>query len=184
MVCVRNRLRRPRRKLDPPLNCSRTASPNLKVPPSNRTRDALHYQRKNLTLPRKHPRNGANSSFSSAKCSDGSARPPSTFDGTKYSAQLAPMEQPPSPGSRSRSGCNECRRRRRKCDEVKPTCSNCRRSKKTCSYLTQLSWGGRSFVKSRFGECLSRDVDLVRVSSVPGGMSLIFYSFILVYLLC
>lgn len=86
------------------------------------------------------------------------------------------MEQPPSPGTRSRNGCAECRRRRRKCDEHKPACSNCRRAEKTCSYVTQLSWGGRSFGKSRFGECLGKDSRLVRLSSVPGGVFPSLYS--------
>ena len=55
---------------------------------------------------------------------------------------------------RSRNGCQECRRSHRKCDIAQPTCTGCRIGKKKCSYVQELSWGGRSFAKSRFSECL------------------------------
>lgn len=57
-------------------------------------------------------------------------------------------------GQRSRRGCEECRRRRRKCNEQKPTCGHCATSNRTCKYSLQLVWGGRKFEKSRFGQCL------------------------------
>ncbi|KAL1952669.1 hypothetical protein VTO42DRAFT_4551 [Malbranchea cinnamomea] len=66
------------------------------------------------------------------------------------------------PKRRSRSGCAECRARHRKCDERKPSCSNCLKNGKQCDYTVRLSWGGRPFSKSRFGQCL-RDPGLVRV---------------------
>ncbi|SCU92733.1 LAFA_0F12508g1_1 [Lachancea sp. 'fantastica'] len=48
-------------------------------------------------------------------------------------------------GQRSRSGCNNCRRARIKCDETKPECHNCSRRKKgKCDYSLQLVWGGQS----------------------------------------
>ncbi|KAH8734045.1 fungal-specific transcription factor domain-containing protein [Ilyonectria robusta] len=37
-------------------------------------------------------------------------------------------------GSRSRSGCSSCRRRKRRCDEEKPVCQSCRRLKSDCVY--------------------------------------------------
>ncbi|KLJ05323.1 hypothetical protein EMPG_11195 [Blastomyces silverae] len=64
---------------------------------------------------------------------------------------------------RSRSGCTECRRRHRKCDETRPSCSSCRRTGKECSYEVRLSWGGRPFCKSRFGDCLRQDPSLTQV---------------------
>ncbi|KAK2781085.1 hypothetical protein FQN52_001807 [Onygenales sp. PD_12] len=67
------------------------------------------------------------------------------------------------PKRRSRSGCTECRSRHRKCDEARPSCSSCRRSGKECTYEVRLSWGGRPFHKSRFGDCLRRDPGLVQV---------------------
>ncbi|KAH8889209.1 hypothetical protein GQ53DRAFT_618115, partial [Thozetella sp. PMI_491] len=37
---------------------------------------------------------------------------------------------------KSRNGCQQCKRRHRKCDETRPSCVNCRTSKQYCSYLT------------------------------------------------
>ncbi|OJD25406.1 hypothetical protein ACJ73_03218 [Blastomyces percursus] len=64
---------------------------------------------------------------------------------------------------RSRSGCTECRRRHRKCDETRPNCSSCRITGRECSYKVRLSWGGRPFRKSRFGDCLRQDPSLTKV---------------------
>ncbi|KAI5363365.1 putative zn(2)-C6 fungal-type DNA-binding domain, fungal transcription factor [Septoria linicola] len=42
---------------------------------------------------------------------------------------------------KSRSGCGECRKKRMKCDESKPTCKNCAYRKKKCpGYLRDLKW--------------------------------------------
>ncbi|PGH10726.1 hypothetical protein AJ79_05317 [Helicocarpus griseus UAMH5409] len=64
---------------------------------------------------------------------------------------------------RSRSGCTECRTRHRKCDEARSRCSSCARTGNKCSYEVRLSWGGRPFQKSRFGDCLRKDPGLTRV---------------------
>lgn len=40
-------------------------------------------------------------------------------------------------GSRSRSGCLECRRRKRRCDEAKPICLLCSRRGATCIYQNE-----------------------------------------------
>ena len=51
--------------------------------------------------------------------------------------RLAMQEQPgvTSPNKRRvRSGCLTCRKRRRKCDEGKPTCQNCRTRNLECQY--------------------------------------------------
>lgn len=61
------------------------------------------------------------------------------------------------PGKRSRQGCEECRKRRRKCDENKPSCGPCILYKRSCQYQLKLVWGGRKFKKSRFGECLTSE---------------------------
>ncbi|KKZ63838.1 hypothetical protein EMCG_01858 [[Emmonsia] crescens] len=81
---------------------------------------------------------------------------------------------------RSRSGCTECRSRHRKCDESRPSCSTCRRTSKICSYEVRLSWGGRPFHKSRFGDCLRQDPSLIQVpvssSSDFGGRAFVYGS--------
>ncbi|KAH7328759.1 fungal-specific transcription factor domain-containing protein [Stachybotrys elegans] len=58
------------------------------------------------------------------------------------------------PGQRSRQGCDECRRRRRKCDEAKPACGQCTNFNRSCAYSIKLVWGGRKFKKSCFAQCL------------------------------
>ncbi|UNI21329.1 hypothetical protein JDV02_007328 [Purpureocillium takamizusanense] len=45
------------------------------------------------------------------------------------------------PGKRSRQGCEECRRRRRKCDEEKPNCGPCNAFGRPCNYTLRLIWG-------------------------------------------
>ncbi|KAK4099589.1 hypothetical protein N658DRAFT_560311 [Parathielavia hyrcaniae] len=45
------------------------------------------------------------------------------------------------PGPRSRQGCEECRRRRRKCDELKPRCGQCSAFRRPCKYTLRLVWG-------------------------------------------
>ncbi|KAK3303890.1 fungal-specific transcription factor domain-containing protein [Chaetomium strumarium] len=45
------------------------------------------------------------------------------------------------PGTRSRQGCEECRRRRRKCDEQKPCCGQCSTFNRMCKYTLRLVWG-------------------------------------------
>ena len=47
------------------------------------------------------------------------------------------------PPTRSRQGCEECRRRRRKCDERKPGCSQCSAYNRNCIYSLRVVWGGR-----------------------------------------
>lgn len=74
---------------------------------------------------------------------------------------------PPTVGEkprRSRTGCQNCRRLHRKCDETKPACLECLGSGKQCVYGLRLSWGGRPFAKSSFGRCLQTAVAVVPVS--------------------
>ncbi|KUJ21878.1 uncharacterized protein LY89DRAFT_729374 [Mollisia scopiformis] len=54
---------------------------------------------------------------------------------------------------RSHAGCTRCKRRRQKCDESKP-CGRCTKARVVCEYAVNLRWGGRSFDRSRFGDCL------------------------------
>ncbi|KAF3812028.1 hypothetical protein GCG54_00015578 [Colletotrichum gloeosporioides] len=44
------------------------------------------------------------------------------------------------PTTRTTTGCQTCRRRRIKCDEVKPSCQRCQRAAIDCSYKPQLKW--------------------------------------------
>lgn len=46
----------------------------------------------------------------------------------------------PMPDVRSRTGCLSCRKRRRKCDEVRPTCGGCQKRQLTCEYTTRVRW--------------------------------------------
>ncbi|KAF3480930.1 uncharacterized protein GIQ15_06277 [Arthroderma uncinatum] len=73
---------------------------------------------------------------------------------------------------RSRSGCTECRQRHRKCDERKPACTGCERAGKQCTYTLRLSWGGRPFSKSRFGECMKSDPSLVQLPVVSSSVDI------------
>ncbi|KAM0426083.1 hypothetical protein ACHAPT_008714 [Fusarium lateritium] len=59
--------------------------------------------------------------------------------------------------TRSRGGCERCRRRRQKCDQKKPSCEKCVQAGAggSCRYELKLSWGGRSFRKSPFGKYLN-----------------------------
>lgn len=54
----------------------------------------------------------------------------------------------PMPGPRSRQGCDECRKRRRKCDEQKPRCGHCISFSRTCEYPLRVVWqvGKRSSI--------------------------------------
>ena len=42
-------------------------------------------------------------------------------------------------GTRSRSGCMACRRRKKRCDETKPICQRCRGSNASCVYPNPVS---------------------------------------------
>ncbi|KAJ4322441.1 hypothetical protein N0V84_004797, partial [Fusarium piperis] len=69
--------------------------------------------------------------------------------------------------TRSRGGCERCRRRRQKCDQKKPSCERCVQAGTggSCRYELKLSWGGRSFRKSPFGKYLN---DVERDDTVDG----------------
>ncbi|KAK7224870.1 hypothetical protein V2G26_012873 [Clonostachys chloroleuca] len=56
---------------------------------------------------------------------------------------------------RSRKGCFECRRDHRKCDESRPTCDRCRSLSQACTYGQRISWGGRAFDRSSFGQLMA-----------------------------
>lgn len=102
---------------------------------------------------------------------------PSIMDpATPLVAHQSPSPSPPNSGQskkaiRSRSGCVECRRLHRKCDEMRPYCDNCANAGKMCSYKKTLSWGGRPFGKSSFGKVMATGVVTVeqeRTSSESG----------------
>uniref|UniRef100_A0A8H7K159 Zn(2)-C6 fungal-type domain-containing protein n=1 Tax=Bionectria ochroleuca TaxID=29856 RepID=A0A8H7K159_BIOOC len=58
---------------------------------------------------------------------------------------------------RSRKGCFECRRDHRKCDELRPTCGRCRSLRQGCTYGQRVSWGGRAFDRSSFGQLMASE---------------------------
>ncbi|CAK7207452.1 hypothetical protein SEUCBS139899_010262 [Sporothrix eucalyptigena] len=49
------------------------------------------------------------------------------------------------PPARSRLGCDECRRRRRKCDEAKPACGPCTGARRECQYTLKIVRGTSTF---------------------------------------
>ncbi|OJI98332.1 hypothetical protein ASPVEDRAFT_452516 [Aspergillus versicolor CBS 583.65] len=49
-------------------------------------------------------------------------------------AETSPRPVPVPPRKRTRTGCVNCSRRRRKCDEIKPTCSGCKRRGDRCQW--------------------------------------------------
>lgn len=51
-----------------------------------------------------------------------------------------PEQTKPMPDVRSRTGCLACRRRRRKCDEVRPICGACQKRQLACEYTTRVRW--------------------------------------------
>lgn len=76
---------------------------------------------------------------------------------------------------RSRSGCLNCKRRKRKCDEQRPSCQACVRRGIQCEgYATPLRWAGGIAVRGRFAgvsipdvaACANKTPAAVAVSSV------------------
>ncbi|KIH93402.1 hypothetical protein SPBR_09161 [Sporothrix brasiliensis 5110] len=53
------------------------------------------------------------------------------------------------PAVRSRLGCDECRRRRRKCDEAKPACGPCTGARRSCRYTLKIVRGASTFAARR-----------------------------------
>jgi len=54
---------------------------------------------------------------------------------------LTPLTKPPK--GRSKTGCITCRKRKKKCDEGKPTCDHCRKNNVVCEgYPPRTYWGG------------------------------------------
>ncbi|EHY56260.1 hypothetical protein ABEF92_007495 [Exophiala dermatitidis] len=68
---------------------------------------------------------------------------------------------------RSRYGCGPCKKLRRKCSEERPSCARCLELSLHCQYTVKLSWGGRNFRKSRFGQCL--DISMTRTTTPNTG---------------
>ncbi|KAF5022479.1 hypothetical protein F66182_5451 [Fusarium sp. NRRL 66182] len=69
------------------------------------------------------------------------------------SASASRCRPPPRPESvkhkRTRSGCLNCRRKKRKCDEGRPTCGTCRRRNEPCE------WGLRVAFRAEHAQCLN-----------------------------
>ncbi|KAI0900302.1 hypothetical protein F4806DRAFT_448206 [Annulohypoxylon nitens] len=71
-------------------------------------------------------------------------RPPLEFDPSSRHSSRGSSEGPDShkpyhtkrPHKKSRAGCQQCKKRKVKCDEVRPTCKACRLRKENCIYPT------------------------------------------------
>lgn len=58
----------------------------------------------------------------------------------------------------------------RKCDEQRPVCGLCHKHQRDCEYGLRVSWGGRPFHKSSFGQYLSSQSTLIgRIGSTRAG---------------
>lgn len=55
----------------------------------------------------------------------------------------------PEPKRRSRFGCHNCKKRKIKCGEEKPSCDNCTKQGDTCDYSLILNWDGRNKKKTQ-----------------------------------
>ena len=79
-------------------------------------------------------------------------------ENTETSATLVfVMPGRPQPSNtRSRSGCLNCRRRKRKCDERRPTCQGCVRRKETCEWGMRVTFRNRNAL-SLAGESRKRE---------------------------
>ncbi|KAL9060329.1 MAG: hypothetical protein Q9162_000733 [Coniocarpon cinnabarinum] len=52
------------------------------------------------------------------------------------------------PKRRSRFGCRNCKKRKIKCSEARPSCENCIKSNRHCDYSIQLKWEPRAVRKA------------------------------------
>ncbi|KAJ5757113.1 uncharacterized protein N7511_007295 [Penicillium nucicola] len=79
------------------------------------------------------------------------------------------------PHRKSRHGCVECKRRRVKCDETRPSCTNCAKRHADCEYesATSLLWANEEAARSRASGSESGQQDLgTSPTSMPGTDSL------------
>ncbi|KAI1102016.1 hypothetical protein F4804DRAFT_280190 [Jackrogersella minutella] len=65
-------------------------------------------------------------------------KPPPEFDSSSRHSSETPDSHKPyhtkRPHKKSRAGCQQCKKRKVKCDEVRPTCKACRLRKEKCAY--------------------------------------------------
>lgn len=81
---------------------------------------------------------------------------------------------------RSRLGCEECRRRRRKCDEGRPVCGPCSKFHRRCDFKLKVVFGNtskrgkteRNDDHGRDGAPIAEDVAIALPRSLPNGISL------------
>jgi hypothetical protein len=59
------------------------------------------------------------------------------------------MEPKQNFSNRTKTGCQTCRKRKKKCDEAKPECQNCRRGGFVCEGYTSKTTWSKSTVQSR-----------------------------------
>ncbi|KAI5797752.1 fungal-specific transcription factor domain-containing protein [Geopyxis carbonaria] len=61
-------------------------------------------------------------------------------NGSSSKRQVASPQPPPAKRVRVRTGCLTCRRRRRKCDETRPSCNNCVGRNSQCEWGIKATW--------------------------------------------
>ncbi|ODV94776.1 hypothetical protein PACTADRAFT_50637 [Pachysolen tannophilus NRRL Y-2460] len=57
--------------------------------------------------------------------------------------------------TRSRFGCQSCKKLKVKCDEERPSCGSCIKRGKECDYSIKLTWGGRPYKKPKLEKMCS-----------------------------
>ncbi|KAF4435738.1 hypothetical protein F53441_13442 [Fusarium austroafricanum] len=67
----------------------------------------------------------------------------------RSSASRARVRAEPTKHKRTRSGCLNCRRKKRKCDEGRPACGTCRRRNESCE------WGLKIAFRAEHAQCLN-----------------------------
>ncbi|KAK7749518.1 hypothetical protein SLS53_000093 [Cytospora paraplurivora] len=82
---------------------------------------------------------------------NGSANsPPSpTFTATSSTASDQPVKRARKSRPKVKTGCNNCKQRRIKCDEIRPACTQCARSKKACPGYPPPPRGARPYEELR-----------------------------------
>lgn len=83
------------------------------------------------------------SATSGSRAHIGTAEPPiilfCNIWGNAVSRLTMPRKPTPAAKQRVRTGCLTCRKRRRKCDEQKPSCANCEAKGLPCKYSSDLA---------------------------------------------
>ncbi|KAF2142531.1 uncharacterized protein K452DRAFT_308186 [Aplosporella prunicola CBS 121167] len=137
----------PRRRFAPdsPDSESDDASPPTGAPgqhhaDNSKDREPSHPEPEHVDSPPRHLPPGHGNDDDGPD--DDAARPADGFDITRAGVQVnLKKNRKRAFANRTKTGCQTCRRRKKKCDEKKPECNNCIRGGFVCEgYLTKSTW--------------------------------------------